>query len=94
MEAGADLMIINRFGKRERDGRGLSYLIERALNADIPVLIAVASHRFDDWVKFAGGMSVKLACDRHALDMWWRNVSVRAPRPIDPHRPTVCEVLK
>jgi len=29
MEAGADLMIINRFGKRERDGRGLSYLIER-----------------------------------------------------------------
>jgi hypothetical protein len=83
MEAGADLMIINRFGKRERDGRGLSYLIERALNADIPVLIAVASHRFDDWVKFSSGMSVKLACDRRALDMWWRSISVRAPKEIN-----------
>jgi hypothetical protein len=40
------------------------------LNADIPVVIAVANHRFADWVKFAGGMSVKLACDRQALDAW------------------------
>jgi hypothetical protein len=30
LEAGADLVIINRFGKRERDGRGLTHLIERA----------------------------------------------------------------
>ena len=41
LAAGADLVIINRFGKRERDGKGLSYLIERALDADIPVVIAV-----------------------------------------------------
>jgi nucleoside-triphosphatase THEP1 len=68
IESGADLVVINRFGKRERDGKGLSYLIERALNADIPVLIAVANHRFADWVKFARGMSVKLACDRRALE--------------------------
>jgi hypothetical protein len=73
LEAGADLMIINRFGKRERDGQGLGFLIDRALNADIPVVIAVSSHRFaDDWIKFAGGMTVKLSCDRKALDAWWR----------------------
>jgi len=42
MGQGADLVIINRFGKRERDGKGLGYLIERALDADIPVVIAVA----------------------------------------------------
>src|SRR6202012_3295197 len=37
LEAGADLVVINRFGKRERDGKGLGFLIDRALNADIPV---------------------------------------------------------
>jgi len=94
LEEGADILIINRFGKRERDGKGLSYLVERALDADIPVVIAVASHRFADWVKFAGGMSVKLACDRCSLDAWWHNVSMRTPRAIEPNHSTICEVLK
>ena len=75
LEAGADLLIINRFGKRERDGTGLGYLIERALRADIPVVIAVSSHGLADWIKFSGGMSVKLACDRHSLESWWCTVS-------------------
>ena len=42
--AGADLLIVNCFGKRERDGKGLAYLIERALDADIPIVIAVSSN--------------------------------------------------
>jgi nucleoside-triphosphatase THEP1 len=86
LEAGADLVIINRFGKRERDGQGLAYLIERALEADTPVLIAVASQRFADWIKFAGGMTVKLACDRPSLDSWWRTVAVRVPSAIKEDR--------
>lgn len=79
MEAGADLLIVNRFGKRERDGNGLGCLIKQALEAEIPVVIAVSSHRFADWIKFAGGMSVKVACNRRALNAWWRNVSRRFP---------------
>jgi nucleoside-triphosphatase THEP1 len=75
LEAGADLVIINRFGKRERDGKGLAYLIERAVDADIPVVIAVASHNFEDWIKFAHGMGVKLACDGDAVGDWWRTIS-------------------
>jgi hypothetical protein len=77
LEDGADIVIINRFGRQEREGKGLSYLIERALSADIPVVIAVPLHRFTDWIRFAGGMSVKLRCDRDALDAWWNGVSVR-----------------
>jgi nucleoside-triphosphatase THEP1 len=86
LEAGADLVIINRFGKRERDGQGLVHLIERALEAGTPVVIAVSSDRFADWIKFAGDRTVKLACDRHSLDGWWRDVSVRAPRAINEDR--------
>ncbi|GKQ52046.1 DUF2478 domain-containing protein [Bradyrhizobium sp. Ce-3] len=91
---GADLVIINRFGKRERDGKGLGFVIERALDADIPVVIAVSRSSFADWITFAGGMSVKLACDRHALEAWWHNVSLRTARQIPPDHTTVCEVFK
>ena len=84
LEAGADLLIVNRFGKRERDGKGLAYLIRRALDADVAVVIAVSHDRFADWIKFAGGMSVKLACDREALDAWWRSVSLRNTATIAP----------
>jgi nucleoside-triphosphatase THEP1 len=94
LEGGADLVIINRFGKRERDGKGLAYLIERALEADIPVVIAVSQKSFADWIKFAGGMSVKLACERSALEAWWRNVSMRNAAQITPDHITVCEAFK
>jgi hypothetical protein len=94
MDGGADLLIVNRFGKRERDGKGLGYLIERALNSEIPVVIAVSSERFSEWVKFAGGMTVKLPCARDALEAWWRNVAMRRPHPATRGHQTVCEVLK
>jgi len=69
-------------------------LIDRAIEANIPVVIAVAKHRFADWIKFADGMSVKLGCDRHALDAWWHGVSARTPSPISPGNETICEILK
>jgi hypothetical protein len=88
LKAGADVLIVNRFGKREQNGKGLTYLIERALDQDIPVVIAVSSRRFEDWIEFVGGMSVKLACERHALEVWWRNASRRVPGAINETRLT------
>jgi len=79
LDSGADLLIVNRFGKRERDGKGLGYLIERALHADTPVVIAVSKDRLADWTTFAGE-TLRLACDRSALDAWWHSVSARASR--------------
>jgi hypothetical protein len=75
----ADLVIINRFGKQESDGKGLLFVIERALGAGMPVVIAVPRSRLVDWIAFSGGMSGKLACDRAALETWWDAVSARAP---------------
>jgi nucleoside-triphosphatase THEP1 len=94
METGADLVIVNRFGKRERDGKGLSRVIARALDADIPVVIAVSSKSFSDWIKFADGMSVKLACSRVALDAWWSVVSARNSGLVARDQRTFCEVFK
>jgi hypothetical protein len=94
IEAGADLVIVNRFGRQECEGKGLSYLVERALSADIPVVIAVPSHRFADWIRFADGMSVRLRCDREALEAWWRAVSARKAGVNGQRHQTVCEVFK
>jgi hypothetical protein len=91
---GADLVIVNRFGRQEREGKGLSYLIERALSADIPVVIAVPAHRFADWIKFADGMSVKLNCDRGALQAWWNSVAARNGGFLGREHQSVCEALK
>jgi Protein of unknown function (DUF2478) len=66
IDDGADLVIINRFGRSEAEGKGLIDLIRLAL--DIPVLIAVPEQRFADWIRFSEGMNVRLACKRDALD--------------------------
>ena len=94
LEGGADLLIVNRFGKRERDGKGLAYLVQRALDADIPVVIAVSSEHFGEWIKVADGMSVKLHCDRAALEAWWQRVSAGDCSATARDPATVCEIAK
>ena len=94
IDQGADLVIVNRFGRQECEGKGPYYLVERALSADIPVVIAVPSHRFADWIRFADGMSVKLRCHREALEAWWSAVSTRNAGTIRQDHQTVCEAFK
>jgi hypothetical protein len=74
IERGADLVIVNRFGKLEAEGQGFIDLIKQAVNADIPALIAVPEHRFAAWIRYSGGMNVRLACRPAALDRWWQSV--------------------
>lgn len=92
--SGADLLIINRFGKHEQEGKGLLFLVERALSLDIPVLIAVPEIRFHHWIEFSGGMSVKLPCLSSSLQAWWRAVSKRGAASEGEYRSTICEVFK
>lgn len=74
LDRGADLLILNRFGKLEAEGFGFVNLIAQAAEADIPVLTAVAEHRFASWIAYSGGMNVRLPCRRAALDRWWQSV--------------------
>lgn len=65
------LVIINRFGKLEEHGGGLRDHITGIALKGIPLIIAVAESRFDAWNRYAGGLSVKLPCERAAVDNWW-----------------------
>jgi hypothetical protein len=94
MEQGADVLIINRFGQQESEGKGLLHLIEQALSAGIPVVIAVSSSRFDPWIKFADGMSVRLRCDLQGLNAWWSKLNGRVGRHATRPHSSFCETLK
>ncbi|MEW6644110.1 MAG: DUF2478 domain-containing protein [Pseudomonadota bacterium] len=72
LDAGADVLILNRFGRQETAGGGLRELVIRAAQRDVPVVGAVAAWRFADWLRFVEGMSVKLPCEQGAVDLWWR----------------------
>lgn len=94
LDEGADVLIVNRFGRQERRGKGFSRLIERALGDDIPVVVAVPHHHFADLIKFAGGMTVKLHCEYESLDAWWSLVSAHPGNPRRPDHLTFCEAIK
>lgn len=77
IDRGADLLIVNRFGRQEREGRGLSPLIQYALDADVPVVIAVPTFRFPDWIRLVEGMCVKLRRSRRTRGVVARCVGTR-----------------
>jgi hypothetical protein len=64
------------------------------LRFDIPCRSPSSSHRFADWIRFADGMSVKLHCNREALDAWWNAVSARNGGTVRREYQTVCEAFK
>jgi hypothetical protein len=92
IESGADLLIINRFGKLEAEGTGLIDEIARALGADIPVLVAVPRFRFSLWLSFCSGMGVKLPSRKESLQ---GDAMIIGERHSPQQRQArVCELLK
>ena len=70
LEQGADLLILNRFGRGEREGRGFRDLIAKAITLDVPVLTAVRPTYADAWHDFGAGMACDLPADRDAVLRW------------------------
>ncbi len=80
LKDGADVLIVNRFGKQEAEGKGLIFLIEEAMALQIPVVIAVARSRWDAWISFSQGMSVLVPSDLESLLTWWDAMSAPSNR--------------
>lgn len=65
-----DLLIVNKFGKHEADGRGMRPVIGEAMARGIPVLTGVNRlnrERFEDYCE---GMAVALDPTVEALESW------------------------
>lgn len=66
----ADLLLINKFGKHEAQGRGFRPLIGEAMAADVPVLCGVNGANLAAFQEFTGGLAVEVAPDLDALMSW------------------------
>lgn len=70
LQAGADLLVLNRFGKGESDGRGFRDLIYLALALDIPVLTAVRPTYLAAWHEFCDGCGQLLPPSLEHVQDW------------------------
>lgn len=70
LERDADLLIINKFGKSEAEGRGLRGIIAEAIARDIPVLVGLNAANESAFESFAGGLAEKLPPEHEALLAW------------------------
>lgn len=78
--AGVDLVIINKFGKQEAQGRGFRSAIAEALLCDIPVILGVSRLNLDACLEFAGGRFTRLEPEPVAIVDWCRQAVGRSPR--------------
>lgn len=82
IEAGVDLLVINRFGKAESHGGGMISAIAAAIEAGIPVLTAVRKPYDVAWQQFHGGLAAELPPDPAAVLAWARSaLGAVAARP-------------
>lgn len=73
LEAAPRLLIINKFGKQEAEGRGFRPLIGQALGNDVPVLISVSEGNLPAFLTFADGLAEPLAAQKETVLAWCRN---------------------
>ncbi|MFK0685351.1 DUF2478 domain-containing protein [Ochrobactrum sp. BD67] len=70
LDDGAEMLILNRFGKGETEGHGFRSVIETAYARRVPVLTVVRETYVEGWNDFAGDCGVLLAPDSKAVLGW------------------------
>lgn len=85
LQDGADILILNKFGKQESEGRGLRGPIVSAVEQGIPVLVGLSPGRVESWNEFCGAAGEILNPDEMAVYRWLeatlpdRSDNVRGP---------------
>jgi len=71
LEQHADVVVVERFGKTERDGGGLADDLLALMAGGIPTFVTVPETLLPAWQHFSGDLGVVLSCDAEALVRWW-----------------------
>ena len=74
LQNGSDLLIVNKFGKHEANGRGFRTVIADAIAQGVPVLVGVNALNADSFKSFAGPDAVQLSPDGPAITDWMKGV--------------------
>jgi hypothetical protein len=70
LDSDPEILILNKFGKVEAEGRGLLDLVAIAVDRGILVVIGVPIRNLEAWRNFAGGMSVEFSSDPSEVTDW------------------------
>jgi len=73
-ERNPQLLVVNKFGKHEAEGRGFRPVIGDALMRGIPVLAGVNTLNHDAFIEFTQGMGQRLMAEPVALDDWFSGI--------------------
>jgi len=73
LTTGPDLLIINKFGKHEAEGRGFRTLIADALMRDMPVLVGLNALNLPAFEAFVGAEVTRIEPTGDALFTWCQN---------------------
>ncbi len=79
-----ELLVINKFGKEEANGRGLRAVLAEALIAEIPLLIGISTQNLSDFLTFVGDSATRLGPDIEAMTAWCWNAIERRTQQLQP----------
>lgn len=82
LSSNLDLVVINRFGKRESAGGGFCCVIQRALELDVPVLTVVNSQWQQRWHDYGAGYVTTLPNSSLCV-LEWCHCSIKHSAQID-----------
>lgn len=71
---GADLLVLNKFGKAECAGGGMVDLMAKAVERGIPSIIGVPKSNLEAWREFAGDYAIELSGDIDEIGQWLANL--------------------
>ncbi len=71
---GAQVLIVNKFGKHESEGRGFRQMLADVAAAGIPVLIGINSMNRQAFFDFAGDLAEAVEATPEAVLAWSRSV--------------------
>ncbi len=66
----AELLVVNKFGKQEAEGKGLTGAIADALERGLPVLVGVNGLNLPAFLEFTGGLATELTADAESIADW------------------------
>lgn len=73
--SGAGVLIVNKFGKHEADGRGFRSVIAEAIERDLPVLVGVNALNLGAFEAFAGPQAERLEPSVEDIVGWLADAS-------------------
>ncbi len=76
---GVDLVVVEKFGEQEQNGKGLIDEVLEAIVAGVPLLISVPQAALPAWQERSGELGDVLPFSEDAFRSWWRERQQASP---------------